>query len=219
MLFLSDLVGTLQASFRIAGIKLANAGDAILEIRNKAGAFVALRSTVLWLSLPAGTNRIGHSIAGEPASDLVYLWPTAPGSAGYVLGDPTGTGVLVWIPPDTGPQGPPGPPGPAGPAGYEMLNGFFVDTSPVVIDIRNLPQSKWMVHLLGPYSKSYSCLITAIAQVGEAIPRWTESDIVSANIDVPDFTISVEIYNTYYLRLVITADNGWDYSVYVFSLT
>jgi hypothetical protein len=113
----ADAIGTLKTSWRIAGAILAAVGGSIVEFRNRAGAFIALRATVVWLTMPNGVNRVGIGLAGEPANDVAFTWPTAIGAPGYVLGDPLGTGALEWIAPDTGPQGDPGPPGPKGDQG------------------------------------------------------------------------------------------------------
>lgn len=94
--FLSDLAGTLNSWFRIAGIRLKNVTDTVLQIRNKADTEyrdVGVRSVDLRRT--TGTNKVGLSIGSEPAADIDYKFPVAYGSSGQVLAD-DGTGQLSW---------------------------------------------------------------------------------------------------------------------------
>ncbi|MEY2653570.1 MAG: hypothetical protein RLZZ524_598 [Pseudomonadota bacterium] len=94
--FLSDLVGTLKSSLRIAGIRLKNVSDTVLRARNKADTQdVGLGAASMDLRLPAGTNRVRLAIGSEPAADLEYKLPVADGATDQALVT-DGAGQTSW---------------------------------------------------------------------------------------------------------------------------
>ena len=94
--FIADFVGTLKTYARIAGLRLANAGDTVLEIRDKAGtAFRDLRSRAVSFRLATGTNEVKLQIPSEPAANITFNLPVTTGSTGQVLST-DGTGTLSW---------------------------------------------------------------------------------------------------------------------------
>lgn len=94
--FIADFVGTLKTYARIAGIRLANSGDTILEIRDKAGtAFRDLRARAMSFRMATGTNEVKLQIPSEPASNITFNLPVTTGTTGQVL-TTDGTGTMSW---------------------------------------------------------------------------------------------------------------------------
>lgn len=85
MRFLSDLIGTLAAYFRIRNVRLKDNGGA-LDIRDKDDtAFTGARTSIISVLLPAGTNSVSLSLPSEPVAPLDFKLPVADGTSGQVL--------------------------------------------------------------------------------------------------------------------------------------
>jgi hypothetical protein len=100
--YLSDLAGTLNSFFRIAGLRLKNTTDTLLSIRNAADTEYRDASVrALELRRVSGTNKVAFAIGSEPAADRTYNFPVAYGTTGQVLAD-DGAGNLSWTSVATG---------------------------------------------------------------------------------------------------------------------
>lgn len=96
MRILSDLIGTLAAFFRVAGLRISNDADTTLEVRDKDGsAFRDLRARRLALRRETGTNEVSISLPAEPAASVDYQWPVDDGASSQVL-TTDGAGNLTW---------------------------------------------------------------------------------------------------------------------------
>jgi hypothetical protein len=95
-LFLSNLVGTLKSYFRIGGMRLSNAANAVLEVKDRAGTlFKGLRASRLSLRTESGDREVTLRIPSNPTSDLDLLLPVVDGSAETGLST-DGAGNLSW---------------------------------------------------------------------------------------------------------------------------
>lgn len=78
---LSDLVGTLKTSFRIATVLWKDSATVIMA-RNKAdSANVPVSLSRLDLRGASNANRVSITVAANPAADLTFNFPTADGSS------------------------------------------------------------------------------------------------------------------------------------------